>query len=50
MNGNSPLEVPIDKGAQKTIQLVAGVTTSFKVEVVSKTGHKIDMTISARQY
>lgn len=49
-NGNSPLEVPIDKGTQKTIQLAVGVSTSFKVEVVSKTGHKVDMSISARQF
>ncbi|WP_342552582.1 hypothetical protein [Paenibacillus sp. FSL R7-0652] len=48
--GNDPLEVSVKKGAQKTISFYVGVTTSYKIYVYSKTGHKIEMSISARQF
>ncbi|MGC5771642.1 hypothetical protein [Paenibacillus pabuli] len=46
----SPLDVPINKGTQKTLTLAAGVKTNVKVYFYSSTGHKIDMNISARQF
>ncbi|MEN1985353.1 hypothetical protein [Paenibacillus hubeiensis] len=50
MGSNSPLEVSIDKDSQKTIKMGATKTTDVKVYVYSKTGHKMDITISARQF
>lgn len=46
----SPLEVPISKGTQKTITLAAGVKQNVHVYIYSSTGHKVDMTVSARQF
>ncbi|MEC0129304.1 hypothetical protein [Paenibacillus pabuli] len=46
----SPLDVPINKGTQKTLTLAAGVKTNVKVYIYSSTGHKIDINISARQF
>ncbi|MBY0119714.1 hypothetical protein NST33_11870 [Paenibacillus sp. FSL L8-0435] len=50
VGNNTSLEVPIDKGTQKKVNLAVGVTTDFKVYVFSSTGHKVDITISARQF
>lgn len=50
MGSNSPLVVSIDKDSQKTIKMGATKTTDVKVYVYSKTGHKMDITISARQF
>lgn len=51
VNGsNDPLEVSIEKDTQKTISIYVGVTTTYKVYVYSRTGHKIEMSVSARQF
>lgn len=50
MGNHSPLEIPIHKSTQKTIKMGATKTTDVKVYVYSKTGHKMDITISARQF
>lgn len=46
----SPLVVPIEKGKQNTIRIGVVGTTAVKVYIYSSTGHKIDMSISARQF
>ncbi|WP_307217011.1 hypothetical protein [Paenibacillus tundrae] len=46
----SPLVVPFEKGKQNIIRIGVIGTTSVKVYTYSSTGHKIDMSISARQF
>ncbi|KQY94744.1 hypothetical protein ASD24_04145 [Paenibacillus sp. Root52] len=46
----SPLVVPFEKGKQNIIRIGVIGTTSVKVNTYSSTGHKIDMSISARQF
>jgi hypothetical protein len=46
----SSLDVPIVKGTQKTIIIGGSAKKNVKVYVYSSTGHKIEMSISARQF
>ncbi|MEY8745450.1 hypothetical protein [Paenibacillus tundrae] len=46
----SPLVVPFEKGKQNIIRIGVIGTTNVKVYTYSSTGHKIDMSISARQF
>ncbi|WDQ34976.1 hypothetical protein PTQ21_12340 [Paenibacillus marchantiae] len=46
----SPIDISIEKGTQKTTRLAVIGTTKVKLYIYSSTGHKIDMSISARQF
>lgn len=46
----SPFVVPFEKGKQTTIRIGVIGATSVKVYIYSSTGHKMDMSISARQF
>ncbi|WP_419890211.1 hypothetical protein [Paenibacillus xylanexedens] len=46
----SPIDIPIEKGTQKTTRIGVIGTTKVKLYIYSSTGHKIEMSISARQF
>ncbi|MFX3647269.1 MAG: hypothetical protein ACE3K2_20210 [Paenibacillus sp.] len=46
----SPIDIPIKKGTHKTTRIGVIGTTKVKLYIYSSTGHKMDMSISARKF
>lgn len=49
-NGVEQTEVTYESGQQKTVSIYSAVRNDYKIYIFSKTGHKLDIDLSARQF